>query len=184
MSEPTPPQTAGLLSLTQEQTKRERDAATEAWGYDPAISDKELARRFNRSMAYAHAIRLDLGSVRYLARQGVSIEQVGTLLGVDPRTVTRWKDPEDPCFYPEFYAIFHFGRAQTALEIGAAQVDFAKAGNHQMLKLCGMHYLGQRETKELTGAGGGAIQVQQKLTRGLDKETLDTMTKEMLGIAI
>ena len=98
---------------------------------------------------------LNAATVERLARIGATNEEIGVVCDCSRDTVQeRIKDT------PEIAAAIARGRADLKVSLRRMQVKLARTGNATMLIWLGKQLLDQHDKTEVTGDGGGPLQVQ------------------------
>ncbi len=99
-------------------------------------------------------IEIDLAQVERLATIQCTDDEIAAVLGVSLHTVARRK-AEDPAFLK----VLEEGRGKGKATLRRIQWQRASKGSDTMCIWLGKQLLGQRDKHELTGEGGGPIQI-------------------------
>ena len=122
-------------------------------------------------------IEIDLKKVDRLAARGLSFEQIATALGISDKTLLKRRRENS-----EVSEAIKRGKERGIAQVANKLFDQALAGNTTAMIFYLKTQAGWKETnrQELTGADGGAVQVEEKVDlAGIPLEKL-LAAKEML----
>ena len=122
-------------------------------------------------------IEIDLKKVELLAARGLSFEQIATALGISDKTLLKRRRENS-----EVSEAIKRGKERGIAQVANKLFDQALAGNTTAMIFYLKTQAGWKETnrQELTGADGGAVQVEEKVDlAGIPLEKL-LAAKEML----
>lgn len=109
-----------------------------------------------RKGAGRKAIPIDMKELEILCSLHATDEDIADWLGVSARTIqSRRKQPA-------FAVVMRRGHARGRVNIRRAQMKLLDSGNPAIAIWLGKVLLGQRDTLQITGAGGGPIQTESK----------------------
>jgi hypothetical protein len=103
-------------------------------------------------------VQIDLVELEKLCALQCTDEEIAHFFSVSTRTI------ESRRKQPEFAEVMKRGRAKGRISVRRAQMKLLESGNSTMGVWLGKQLLGQRDvvTNELTGAGGGPIDIALK----------------------
>jgi hypothetical protein len=109
-----------------------------------------------RSGAGRKAIHIDLVELEKLSSLQCSDEEIASWFGVPVRTIQNRRKQ------PKFTEAMCRGKARGCISVRRAQMRLLETGNATMAVWLGKNLLGQRDSMQITGAGGGPIQTESK----------------------
>jgi hypothetical protein len=131
-----------------------------------------------RAGAGRKAAQIDLLELEKLCSLQCSDEEIASWFGVSVRTVRNRRKQR------KFAEAMCRGKARGCISVRRAQMRLLEAGNATMAVWLGKNLLGQRDSMQITGAGGGPIQTESKADFSRLSEDELRVLQETLGKAI
>jgi hypothetical protein len=109
-----------------------------------------------RAGAGRKAVPIDLMEVEKLCWLQCSEEEIAAWFKVSVRTIQNRRKQ------PKFADAMRRGQARGCISVRRAQMRLLEAGNGTMAVWLGKTLLGQKDSLQITGAGGGPVQMESK----------------------